>query len=63
MSCLARAIILPCPTEPEHRATLIPVVTGILGAKVGDGLEKDVNIIGKTVDGRCAGLKTQVIET
>jgi hypothetical protein len=31
--------------------------------KVGDDSEKEVYIVGKTLDGKWAGLKTNVVET
>jgi hypothetical protein len=38
-------------------------LTGIKAYKVGDEAEKEVYIVGKTKDGRWAGLKTSVVET
>ena len=38
-------------------------LTGVKVYKVGDEPEKDVYIVGKTADGRWAGIKTQVVET
>jgi hypothetical protein len=38
-------------------------LSGIKVYKVGEDAEKDVYIVGKTKDGRYAGLKTGVIET
>jgi hypothetical protein len=38
-------------------------LTGIKVYKVGEEAEKEVYIVGKTKDGRWAGLKTRVVET
>ncbi len=38
-------------------------LAGVKVDKVGEEAEKDVYIVGKTADGRWAGLKTQVVET
>jgi hypothetical protein len=38
-------------------------VIGVKDFKVGDEAERSVYIVGKTKDGRLAGLKTSVVET
>jgi len=38
-------------------------LSGIKGYKVGDEAEREVYIVGKTKDGRWAGLKTSAVET
>jgi hypothetical protein len=43
--------------------TLQGLLSGIQVYKVGDEAEKAVYIVGKTADGRWAGLKTTVVET
>jgi hypothetical protein len=45
------------------RKTLEAQVKDIQVYKLGDEAEKTVYIVGKTADGRWAGLKTQVVET
>jgi hypothetical protein len=47
-----------------HRFAVPPEqLTGIEVFKVGDEAEKAVFVVGKTSDGRWAGLKTRVVET
>jgi hypothetical protein len=43
--------------------TLREQLSGIQVYKVGDEAERDVYIVGKTTDGKWAGLKTTVVET
>jgi hypothetical protein len=43
--------------------TLQEQLSGIKVYKIGDEAEKQVYIVGKTADGRWAGLKTTVVET
>jgi hypothetical protein len=38
-------------------------LTGIKGYKVGDEAERELYIVGRTKDGKWAGLKTTVVET
>ncbi len=38
-------------------------LAGVEVYKVGEEAEKDVYIVGRAVDGRWSGLKTQVVET
>jgi hypothetical protein len=38
-------------------------LSGVKVYKVGDEAERDVYIVGKTADGKWAGLKTSVVET
>jgi hypothetical protein len=38
-------------------------LSGVKGFKVGDEAERNVYMVGKTKDGRLAGLKTSVVET
>jgi hypothetical protein len=45
------------------RRVLEGQLSGIKVYRVGDEPEKDVYIVGKTADGRWAGLKTTVVET
>jgi hypothetical protein len=45
------------------RQVLESQLSGIKVYKVGDEVEKDVYVVGKTADGRWAGLKTTVVET
>jgi histidine triad (HIT) family protein len=43
--------------------TLQEQLSGVEVYKLGDDAEKDVYIVGKTTDGRWAGVKTTVVET
>jgi hypothetical protein len=45
------------------RQTLEGQLSGIKVYKVGDEAEKDAYVVGRTQDGRWAGLKTTVVET
>jgi hypothetical protein len=38
-------------------------LSGVTDFRVGDEPEKAVNVVGKTQDGKRAGLKTSVVET
>jgi hypothetical protein len=38
-------------------------LSGVKVCEVGDEAERDVYIVGKTADGKWAGLKTSVVET
>jgi hypothetical protein len=57
---------VPKEDQPQFQAlqkVLAAQLTGVTVYKVGDEAEKQVYIVGKTADGRWAGLKTTVVET
>ena len=57
---------VPSEDRPKFQAlqkTLEALLSGMQVYKVGDEAEKTVWIVGKTADGRWAGLKTTVVET
>jgi histidine triad (HIT) family protein len=57
---------VPKEDQPQFRAlqkVLAEQLSGVQVYKVGDEAEKEVYIVGKTADGRWAGLKTTVVET
>jgi histidine triad (HIT) family protein len=56
------------PSEDKARfqklaAAIQQQLSGVKVYKVGDEAERDVYIVGKTTDGKGAGLKTSVVET
>jgi histidine triad (HIT) family protein len=57
---------VPREDQPQFQAlkkVLAEQLSGVQVYKVGDEAEKQVYIVGKTSDGRWAGLKTTVVET
>lgn len=57
---------VPSEDRPKFQAlarVLQAQLSGVKVYKVGDEAERDVYIVGKTADGRWAGLKTSVVET
>jgi hypothetical protein len=57
---------VPREDQPLFQAlqrVLAEQLSGVQVYKVGDEAEKEVYIVGKTTDGRWAGLKTTVVET
>jgi hypothetical protein len=57
---------VPREDQPQFQAlqkVLAEKLSGVQVYKVGDEAEKEVYIVGKTTDGRWAGLKTTVVET
>jgi histidine triad (HIT) family protein len=57
---------VPKEDQPQFQAlqkVLTEQLSGVTVYKVGDEAEKEVYIVGKTTDGRWAGLKTTVVET
>jgi histidine triad (HIT) family protein len=57
---------VPREDQPQFQAlqkVLTEQLSGLQVYKVGDEAEREVYIVGKTPDGRWAGLKTTVVET
>jgi hypothetical protein len=57
---------VPSEDRPRFQAlrkALQDQLSGVKVYKVGDEAERDVYIVGKTKDGKLAGLKTSVVET
>ena len=51
------------PKFDKQAAVLKEQLSGIKAYKIGDEAEKQVYVVGKTEDGKLAGIKTTVVET